>query len=175
MGYCEQDLASLLENMQTPFSEAQVKLGQAVGTSSLRGCRRSSPNALGTSTDCADPAIPGARAGLQQGWGAWGEPGCPGSAGSRRTLHTLSRLGFGLEQTGGETELGKYGPQPACDLLGGDKGTDTAGHPSGFNLRGCAWPALLWQRSVLLSPLSLSLSPGEVHHPASPEGPAVPP
>ncbi|XP_063267097.1 LOW QUALITY PROTEIN: cyclin-dependent kinase 10 [Prinia subflava] len=25
MGYCEQDLASLLENMQTPFSEAQVK------------------------------------------------------------------------------------------------------------------------------------------------------
>lgn len=24
MGYCEQDLASLLENMQTPFSEAQV-------------------------------------------------------------------------------------------------------------------------------------------------------
>lgn len=27
MGYCEQDLASLLENMQTPFSEAQVKVG----------------------------------------------------------------------------------------------------------------------------------------------------
>lgn len=26
MSYCEQDLASLLENMQTPFSEAQVKL-----------------------------------------------------------------------------------------------------------------------------------------------------
>nr|BAF83174.1 unnamed protein product [Homo sapiens] len=25
MGYCEQDLASLLENMPTPFSEAQVK------------------------------------------------------------------------------------------------------------------------------------------------------
>uniref|UniRef100_A0A3B3UMB0 Cyclin dependent kinase 10 n=1 Tax=Poecilia latipinna TaxID=48699 RepID=A0A3B3UMB0_9TELE len=25
MSYCEQDLASLLENMQTPFSEAQVK------------------------------------------------------------------------------------------------------------------------------------------------------
>uniref|UniRef100_A0A4W3IXJ7 Cyclin-dependent kinase 10 n=1 Tax=Callorhinchus milii TaxID=7868 RepID=A0A4W3IXJ7_CALMI len=25
MGYCEQDLASLLENMQSPFSEAQVK------------------------------------------------------------------------------------------------------------------------------------------------------
>ncbi|XP_040185568.1 cyclin-dependent kinase 10 [Rana temporaria] len=25
MGYCEQDLASLLENMQTPFTEAQVK------------------------------------------------------------------------------------------------------------------------------------------------------
>ena len=24
MSYCEQDLASLLENMQTPFSEAQV-------------------------------------------------------------------------------------------------------------------------------------------------------
>lgn len=24
MGYCEQDLASLLENMPTPFSEAQV-------------------------------------------------------------------------------------------------------------------------------------------------------
>lgn len=24
MGYCEQDLASLLENMQAPFSEAQV-------------------------------------------------------------------------------------------------------------------------------------------------------
>lgn len=27
MGYCEQDLASLLENMQTPFSEAQVQVG----------------------------------------------------------------------------------------------------------------------------------------------------
>lgn len=27
MGYCEQDLASLLENMQTPFSEAQVEVG----------------------------------------------------------------------------------------------------------------------------------------------------
>lgn len=26
MGYCEQDLASLLENMQAPFSEAQVRL-----------------------------------------------------------------------------------------------------------------------------------------------------
>uniref|UniRef100_A0A8B9FCB6 Cyclin dependent kinase 10 n=1 Tax=Amazona collaria TaxID=241587 RepID=A0A8B9FCB6_9PSIT len=26
MGYCEQDLASLLENMQAPFSEAQVKI-----------------------------------------------------------------------------------------------------------------------------------------------------
>lgn len=25
MSYCEQDLASLLENMQTPFSEAQVR------------------------------------------------------------------------------------------------------------------------------------------------------
>ena len=25
MGYCEQDLASLLETMPTPFSEAQVK------------------------------------------------------------------------------------------------------------------------------------------------------
>lgn len=25
MGYCEQDLASLLENMPTPFSEAQVQ------------------------------------------------------------------------------------------------------------------------------------------------------
>lgn len=25
MGYCEQDLASLLENMPTPFSEAQVR------------------------------------------------------------------------------------------------------------------------------------------------------
>lgn len=27
MGYCEQDLASLLENMPTPFSEAQVCQG----------------------------------------------------------------------------------------------------------------------------------------------------
>lgn len=27
MGYCEQDLASLLENMQVPFSEAQVGTG----------------------------------------------------------------------------------------------------------------------------------------------------
>lgn len=27
MGYCEQDLASLLENMPTPFSEAQVRGG----------------------------------------------------------------------------------------------------------------------------------------------------
>lgn len=27
MGYCEQDLASLLENMPTPFSEAQVEVG----------------------------------------------------------------------------------------------------------------------------------------------------
>lgn len=33
MGYCEQDLASLLENMQTPFSEAQVKVG-----SGSQGC-----------------------------------------------------------------------------------------------------------------------------------------
>lgn len=31
MGYCEQDLASLLENMQTPFSEAQVKVGLSFG------------------------------------------------------------------------------------------------------------------------------------------------
>lgn len=32
MGYCEQDLASLLENMPTPFSEAQVRdRGPGVG------------------------------------------------------------------------------------------------------------------------------------------------
>jgi hypothetical protein len=29
MGYCEQDLASLLENMPTPFSESQVCSGGA--------------------------------------------------------------------------------------------------------------------------------------------------
>lgn len=33
MGYCEQDLASLLENMQTPFSEAQVQGGAGFGSS----------------------------------------------------------------------------------------------------------------------------------------------
>lgn len=33
MGYCEQDLASLLENMQTPFSEAQVQAGAGFGSS----------------------------------------------------------------------------------------------------------------------------------------------
>ncbi len=30
MSYCEQDLASLLENMQTPFSEAQVGQSEAL-------------------------------------------------------------------------------------------------------------------------------------------------
>ncbi|XP_042571733.1 cyclin-dependent kinase 10 isoform X2 [Cyprinus carpio] len=30
MSYCEQDLASLLENMQSPFSEAQVRLMNAL-------------------------------------------------------------------------------------------------------------------------------------------------
>ena len=36
MEYCEQDLASLLDNMQTPFSEAQVK---CIMIQVLRGLR----------------------------------------------------------------------------------------------------------------------------------------
>uniref|UniRef100_UPI00398F5FB7 cyclin-dependent kinase 10 isoform X2 n=1 Tax=Pristiophorus japonicus TaxID=55135 RepID=UPI00398F5FB7 len=36
MGYCEQDLASLLENMQSPFSEAQVK---CISLQLLKGLR----------------------------------------------------------------------------------------------------------------------------------------
>ncbi|NXD73747.1 CDK10 kinase, partial [Eolophus roseicapillus] len=48
MGYCEQDLASLLENMQAPFSEAQVKAGPGfLGTSPLRGCCHFHPKHAG--------------------------------------------------------------------------------------------------------------------------------
>lgn len=63
MGYCEQDLASLLENMQTPFSEAQVKAGLSFSSIVPRGCCRSSQNVLATSVRSLD---------LQRGWGALG-------------------------------------------------------------------------------------------------------
>ena len=107
MGYCEQDLASLLENMQTPFSEAQVKAGP--GFRYITPERVLPPQPKHTGHRCGLP-------GLQQGWGAPGEPGFLGRAGSlglagsHRTLQGLSRLGFGLEQTGRERKLGENVP-----------------------------------------------------------------
>lgn len=84
MGYCEQDLASLLENMQTPFSEAQVKAGLSFSSVVPRGCCRSKQNTLATGVGSLD---------LQQGWGAravWG---------AWAWLQGLARLGLELKQT----------------------------------------------------------------------------
>lgn len=67
MGYCEQDLASLLENMPTPFSEAQVRGG---GGERLHG-----PSFSTFAPNRARPDRPALRAG--QVHRAAGAPGPP--------------------------------------------------------------------------------------------------
>lgn len=127
MGYCEQDLASLLENMQAPFSEAQVKIRPGFGHITPE---RVLPNHTGH-----QGGLPGLCGGLQQGLGVPGGLGflgymwSLGLAGHSRTLQGLSRLGFGLEQTIRGTELGENVPPGSpWGALGGHGDIRSAEH-----------------------------------------------
>lgn len=61
MGYCEQDLASLLENMQTPFSEAQVWAVAGFGSSTPEKVLPFLPKHVGTVRGSLDLELGDAR------------------------------------------------------------------------------------------------------------------
>ncbi|XP_036690682.1 cyclin-dependent kinase 10 isoform X2 [Balaenoptera musculus] len=90
MGYCEQDLASLLENMPTPFSEAQVK---CIVLQVLRGLQYLHRNFIIHSTDPV-PVDVAQYAGEQQAQprGSRGSVTAPGGRSRTRDLKVSNLL-----------------------------------------------------------------------------------
>uniref|UniRef100_A0A663MTK7 Cyclin dependent kinase 10 n=1 Tax=Athene cunicularia TaxID=194338 RepID=A0A663MTK7_ATHCN len=115
MGYCEQDLASLLENMQTPFSEAQVKAGPDFRYVTPVRVLPLWPEHAGHWC-----GLPGPCAGLWQGWGAAGIPGECGLSSERSRDFPGWYLGW--SKLAGQGHGEKTYPQPACELLWEDPG-----------------------------------------------------
>lgn len=138
MGYCEQDLASLLENMQTPFSEAQVQGGAGFGSSTPERVLPFLPKCVDTVKGTLDFELGDSR----DSGGAW-------------ALLTLSEPFRDFPGwVWGWSKLSRkerWKKKPTQNPLGGHRDGGTAGHPSGIDLWGFVHLVLFPQRSQLLS------------------------